>query len=156
MAWRTGPNEPSDIAPALEILADELLYGDIVGWQIDHDASNPAALPFRCHARLLQHHADYMGMFKMLNTTRAPAKTGACYKCACLGVFLRAINKMVYPGVVPSSAIASAIFSPVTVLQNAVLEQSFNITWWGLVQELGALCRWLKWHCGHAAVYSIA
>ncbi len=95
-----GNAEPDPVF-ALEVFADEVMYGEHIGFDIDADASNEEVEPFVCHVKLLQLRGDYRGLQKILRRAGSPAIVGACWKCHVQGQHDKGMKKTIYPGKVP-------------------------------------------------------
>jgi len=88
-------NVKMDIQPVLNLLTDELVFLDKVGWFVN-DASRKDS--FVCRIRLVHLISDLRGLEKVLDQPPVPAKH-ACLKCWVTGHRIPG-GKTIYPGIV--------------------------------------------------------
>jgi hypothetical protein len=102
-----GKAEP-DPGFALEVMADELMFGHHVGFHVTNDMANPEVGQFKCRVKLILLRADYRGLHKLCRRAGAPSKVGACYKCNVIGLTRGVTNlkKTMYGGIVSRFCLA--------------------------------------------------
>lgn len=77
-----------DFQPYLDIPSDEMLFLYHCGTPVRDACEDISSMDRRAHVLMLSDISDYRGYPKMFRLGQAPAKKGACYRCAQKGVWV--------------------------------------------------------------------